>query len=264
MKKSECSNCGRKFDSPYCPRCGQRRGSGRLTWNSLWDGTMSTFVGEGFGGEKGNVIRYGVLQTLWHICYHPVRTTAAYLSGKTRTYFNPIALLLLLSTACALAANTFHLDLALFSVSSKEGSAGFVQWLVSRMNANPALSLMLIAPITALNYKWIFRKVSSFCYVEYFYVEIIVGCISMTISLFQVGLYAAAGIQAESTADSILNGVSYAVIFAVSVCIYHSLLRIGWRRALLGTFLATLCSYAMAFIATILLTIAYIITTLHP
>lgn len=264
MKKSECSNCGRKFDSPYCPRCGQRRGSGRLTWRTLWDGSMSTFVGEGFGGEKGNVPRYGVLQTLWHICLHPVKTTAAYLSGKIRTYFNPIALLLLLSAVCAFAAHTFHLDLDLFSVSSEEGSAGFMQWLISRTNANPALSLMLIAPFTALSYKWIFRKVSSFCYVEYFYVEIIVGCISMTISLLQVGLYAAIGIPAESTTDSVLNVVSYAVIFAISVCIYHSLLRIGWTRALLGTFLATLCCYAMVFITTILLTVAYFIAMLHP
>lgn len=251
MKKTECPNCGRKFDTPYCPLCGQRRGTSELTWQTLWDGLLSTLVGEGFGGERGCVPRYGVIRTLWCICIHPVRTIRDFLTGKTRRYFNPIALLLLLSAACAFTAHSLHVDLVSDQTVSKgigNPIAEFAQWLFTRINDNPAFSILLTAPLTALNYKWIFRRFSKLGYVEYLYVEIIVGCINMTLSLFQVVLYATTNIRTDSEADSLLTGIAYGAILAVSVCVYRSLLRIGWVRAAISTLLATACSYAMMLI----------------
>lgn len=228
---------------------------------------MSTLVGEGFGGEKGSAPRFGVLQTLWRICTRPVSTVTEYLAGKTRKYFNPIALLLLLSAACAFAAHFLHVALVpaqALADTPENPLAGFTRWFFSRLNENPALSLLFMAPLTALNARWIFRRVSRLGYVQYLYVEIFLGCISMTLSLLQVFVYALSGIGQNSAADQAMTGISLLVFYAVAVAVYRSLLGIRWVRAAAGTLLAAACSYAMAAILTFLLLFGFLVASLLP
>ena len=45
-KHQLCRNCGHEIDHNYCPACGQRTTTDRLTWASLVDSVSSTFIGD--------------------------------------------------------------------------------------------------------------------------------------------------------------------------------------------------------------------------
>lgn len=186
MKKIACPNCGRTIDSPYCPRCGQRYGGARLSWQTLWDGTMSTYLGEGFDGEKGAVERFGMLGTLWQTVRHPVRTISAFLAGHRRKYFNPFALLLLLSGFCALANSLFgirYLDISLNPETAPDSGfrlSEYIKIATDYANSHPAAYLLLTIPFTALAEKWIFRP-RKLRYIEFLYIGIFTSVLSVVV-----------------------------------------------------------------------------------
>lgn len=79
------SNCGATFTSPYCPECGQKAGTGRLTMHTLlhevWHGFTHT--------DKG-------IMRLWkELLLHPRTAYQNYFSGKRKSYFSPVVFFLL-------------------------------------------------------------------------------------------------------------------------------------------------------------------------
>lgn len=185
MEKYICPNCGAQVRSPYCPQCGQRRGPERLSWKALWEGSMSTFLGDGFDGETGSVVRYGVLGTLWQILRHPVITVTAFLAGKRRTYFNPIALFLLLSAFIALVNSmlgTKLIDTSAFpSIVGEETLNSYMEVVFAYINSHPATYALVQIPFVALTYKWIFRP-RKLRYIEFLYVGIFTSFFSLIIT----------------------------------------------------------------------------------
>lgn len=221
MKKIACPNCGRTIDSPYCPRCGQRYGEARLSWQTLWEGTMSTYLGEGFGGEKAAVERFGMLGTLWQTVRYPVRTTTAFLAGHRRKYFNPFALLLLLSGFCALINSLFgirYLDISL-GPEPDTGSGlrlfEYIKIATDYANSHPATYLLLAIPFIALAEKWIFRP-RKLRYIEFLYIGIFTSVLSVIVmfvmSFIPLGL--------DPTYGSYVQSLP---IFFVETAIFHKI-----------------------------------------
>ncbi len=182
MKEPTCHNCGCLTDSSYCPQCGQRSGDARLSFRELWDGLMSTILGDGFDGESGATQRFGLLGTLWQMLRHPVRTVTAYLAGQRRRYFNPITLLFLVSALCAIVNSLFGVSYFPALPSSDDPAVmqlgAYITTGFDYINAHPAMYVLLELPLSALVYKWIFRP-RKLRYIEFFFIGIFTSIISL-------------------------------------------------------------------------------------
>lgn len=97
-KHQLCRNCGHEIDHNYCPACGQRTTTDRLTWASLVDSVSSTFIGDEAYGLRGINMRKGAVMTWLAILIHPYVSVSEFILGHRRKYFNPVAILLMLST----------------------------------------------------------------------------------------------------------------------------------------------------------------------
>lgn len=81
----QCDNCNAAFDSSYCPDCGQKAGTGRLTMHNvaheLWHGFTHT--------DKGIV-------KLWtDLLLRPAVAYRNYFNGRRKSYFSPVVFFLL-------------------------------------------------------------------------------------------------------------------------------------------------------------------------
>ena len=70
-KHQLCRNCGYEIDHNYCPACGQRTTTDRLTWASLAESVSSTFIGDEAYGLRGINMRKGAVMTWLAILIHP-------------------------------------------------------------------------------------------------------------------------------------------------------------------------------------------------
>ena len=93
-KHQLCRNCGHEIDHNYCPACGQRTTTDRLTWASLVDSVSSTFIGDEAYGLRGINMRKGAVMTWLAILIHPYVSVSEFILGHRRKYFNPVAILL--------------------------------------------------------------------------------------------------------------------------------------------------------------------------
>ena len=84
MMTNQCSNCGASFTTTYCPDCGQKSGTGRLTMHNitheLWHGFTHT--------DKGII-------KLWiDLLLRPATAYNNYFNGKRKSYFSPVVFFL--------------------------------------------------------------------------------------------------------------------------------------------------------------------------
>lgn len=82
-----CLNCGRDLSegTSFCPQCGQRAGTGRLTWAHVARGFVHAFL----HADKG-------IFHLWRdLALRPGTVAREYLAGQRQKYFNPFMAFLL-------------------------------------------------------------------------------------------------------------------------------------------------------------------------
>ena len=80
-----CLNCGTFITDNFCPKCGQKKEVGRLTWDSLVKEIFHFF----------SHIEKGFLYTSYRLLIRPDRVIGEYLEGKRKKYFKPVALYLI-------------------------------------------------------------------------------------------------------------------------------------------------------------------------
>lgn len=247
-KHQICRNCGHNADGNYCPACGQRTTTGRLTWPSLVESVSSTFIGDEAYGLRGINMRKGAVMTWLAILCQPYKSISEYLEGHRRKYFNPVAILLMLSTFYAIV---FSLVGKEFTPTAKEGQHMFL-WLICSYydyaKLHPAANMLLALPFLALAMKTVFRKKSDLKYVEYLYIGIF-------LSLFEITLMIA-GLPAEL----LFSWYSAFYIQTLPVFIYTAfvcwrLFKLSKKGAVLRTLLVNLLQYVYIFVASLLLLI---------
>ena len=172
-KHQLCRNCGHEIDHNYCPACGQRTTTDRLTWASLVDSVSSTFIGDEAYGLRGINMRKGAVMTWLAILIHPYVSVSEFILGHRRKYFNPVAILLMLSTFYAVV---FALVSKEFTPTARADSPLF-RWLICSYydyaTLHPAANMLLMLPFYALAMKTVFRRRSDLKYVEYLYIGIL-------------------------------------------------------------------------------------------
>ena len=92
-----CANCGTEFTGRYCSECGQRAGTGRITWGSIHQGMMELW------GLNTRSLPY----TLWQLVWRPGYLIGDYLRGRRQLSFPPIKMLVLVSLFAFVFAKFF-------------------------------------------------------------------------------------------------------------------------------------------------------------
>ncbi len=90
-----CKNCKEKLDGKYCSNCGQSDRVGKIDLPYLFN-ELSTTVFQ---------LNHGFLYTIKQLFIAPGKTIKQFIEGERKSYFKPIAYVLLLSTVYALIAN---------------------------------------------------------------------------------------------------------------------------------------------------------------
>src|SRR5688572_18590531 len=80
-----CLNCGTFITENFCPKCGQKKEVGTLTWHSLIHEIFHFF----------SHIEKGFLYTSYRLLIRPDKVIGEYIEGKRKKYFKPIALYLI-------------------------------------------------------------------------------------------------------------------------------------------------------------------------
>ncbi len=183
-----CRNCGRTVDDNYCPACGQRTTTYRLSWATLLESFASTFVGDEAYGLRGMHMRKGLVGTWWAIVAHPARSIEEFIGGHRRKYFNPVAILLLLSTLYGIvgvwAGKQAHPTVDTSHPLLRQAVNAGIDYLT----LHPAAAALMTLPFGALAMKTLFGRRSDLCYVEYFYIGIFLSVFEVTLVVFQLPL----------------------------------------------------------------------------
>lgn len=254
-KHQLCRNCGQIVEGIFCSNCGQRNDVARLSWKSLAESFISTFVGDGAIEEKRNNVRYGLLLTLWSLIIHPGKTVDEYLDGRRRKYFNPVTILLLLSGFYALLS-VFTGVVNDIPKASDITIIHYLNLLVAYCSSHPAIWYLLLLPFTAISYKWIFRKKSDLRYVEYIHVGIFVAIFSILLLL--VRLPFEWWLPDGHTADRYVLIACMAAQCWFSVTIYRTLFHIRFKQAVWNwigvmTLSSVLCFFSIVLLVALLL-----------
>lgn len=88
-----CANCGTEFNDNFCPRCGQKAGTGPIGWHTVRQGVMLIW------GMDSRSLGYSLVQLL----LRPGYMISDYLSGKRQVSFPPVKMLLIVAIGVMIA-----------------------------------------------------------------------------------------------------------------------------------------------------------------
>lgn len=149
LKQHRCSNCYTKFDSDYCPNCGQKHNVGRMTWASIWQGIMDLW---GLGTRS-------LPYTLWQLIWRPGYLIGDYISGRRQMSFPPIKMLVFVALFTYLVIN--WIDPSGSSTSSTVTSNiefdSFIDYIEEQLSRHYDLAALVICSFFILPTYLIFR-----------------------------------------------------------------------------------------------------------
>ncbi|MDQ0781908.1 DUF3667 domain-containing protein [Chryseobacterium sp. W4I1] len=143
MNKKSCLNCGHEISDEFCPHCGQKSNTARITSRSL---IKSDILGSVWHVEAK------FFRTLKHVLLGPGRMGMDYISGKRIKYYNLFSLLLILFGFNVLA---MHLYLDLNPNEIPEGSTKVID-VFSKYSKT---ILFVLIPLLALNAWILFKRI---------------------------------------------------------------------------------------------------------
>ncbi len=150
---TNCKNCGVEFEGKYCPQCGQKAKTGRITFRQVVGEVRSHFIH----------FEQGFLYTIKELILRPGHTIREYLEGKRVRHVKPLKFMFWTTAIGFLATHYLGVEAKLLqniqatngteSVKPQEG-----QKLVELLMGHPNLLLLSIIPGIALCSWLLFRK----------------------------------------------------------------------------------------------------------
>ena len=94
-----CISCGHENDEKFCPNCGEKRDTPKITFASTITSTIATITN----------MDKGFLYNLKNLTLNPKHTIEEYLKGKRKRIFNPISFLIIAITAYLVLESFFSI-----------------------------------------------------------------------------------------------------------------------------------------------------------
>lgn len=155
-----CKNCLRDFDGKYCPHCGQKADTERITYHSLAHEIPHSI----FHIDKG------IFFTMKELFVRPAPSMREYMAGRRVKHFKPLAYVLILTAVTTFAS---HLVDGYLLKKGVESTISVEPSLLNKVLANtshffdkyPSFFYFFMIPVVSL-LTWLFFRKSSYNYWE--------------------------------------------------------------------------------------------------
>lgn len=229
-----CLNCGTTFQGNYCPGCGQKADTGRLTVRHALDNMLGVLA----SAEKG------LGHTLHELLMRPGHMMRDYVRGHRVEYVRPIQLLFLLATIYLIvhyALFRYDEQTHIVILNDLEGNPihltgflGFLQNTLESIFSNRAFVSLASAGLLWIPMWLAFRPTEigkETTLVEFFFVMVYVSCLQLVFGVLQLPFDYIQGQE---------GGIGIGISFFFMVWSFRQYFLVSWRhsllRCLLGSF----------------------------
>lgn len=265
MSTCTCLNCGTEFTGEYCPKCGQKASTARITVKKSVQSLMATIT-----ALDGRFFR-----TMGNLFWRPGHLVRDYITGKRALYVHPVSLLSTLVAVYLFVIFIFGIDPGSIHILSDDYMAENVHSdsltaLFSHLSvilSNKVVSSLLSAFICLLPFALMFRRKTiatpanpisdgavsmKLNLAEHFCALVYAACLDFTLSVV-LKLAEAAGMS-HPTATSIDN----LLFMLIPIVVYKQLYGVSWWSALWRGFVAIMLTLtALALLIILVFGITY-------
>lgn len=153
-----CKNCAAEYTGKYCPECGQKAKTGRITTKTVLQEI------------RKNLVHYdrGFLHTAIQLLRRPGHTVRDYLDGKRVEYTKPVQYMLWATAINFLLFQLLGQDKEMLqALSEQPGQNAAGVKITQYIFDHPAIITFLMIPNIAL-FSWLYFRKAGFNYAEHF------------------------------------------------------------------------------------------------
>lgn len=228
LDETHCLNCGTDFKGSFCPNCGQKSNTRRLTLSGVM-GDALQLVGD---------LDIRLLRTTIELMLRPGYMIYDYIIlGKRKPYIQPITLLVLFTSINLIITKIFNGEI--FNVEDLSGSEQVinqvhspkVQWAMltfKRIFDNDVFAELFTCFFLLWPNKRVFRKTevgATMNYLEHFYLLCYISCVQIAISTFLIPicwLFDYPAISSQSTL----------VIVVIVLIVNRQFFKLKWKKGI--------------------------------
>jgi hypothetical protein len=153
-----CKNCAFEFEGKYCPDCGQKAKTKRITTKSVLEEVRKSLVH----------YDQGFFFTMLQLLRRPGHTIREYLEGKRAMHVKPVKFLLWTTALNFLVFHLVGLDTEMInSMAERQVQNKFSVKFTQYIFDHPAIMLFLMIPNIAL-FSWLYFRRQAYNYAEHF------------------------------------------------------------------------------------------------
>lgn len=238
-----CLNCGEKFSGDYCPHCGQKAATARLTVASSLKRILSII----------SSMDSTFFRTMGNLFWRPGHMVRDFLQGKRVRYVNPVTLLsslvaiyLFVAFIFGFAPGEVHIlqDEALAENVHSDSLSKLFEAL-SAILSNKIVNSLVSAFICLLPFSLMFKG-KGLNLAEHFCALLYCACLEFCLSLLF------RGIEAIGLRLSLFAFLDYLLYILIPVFVYKQMLGIGWWSSLWRSFIAIILTWTAVALLVIL------------
>lgn len=254
LSTTTCLNCGKTFTGDFCPGCGQKASTRRMTVS----GSIRSFL-SALSSLDGVFFR-----TMGNLLWRPGHLVRDYICGKRERYVHPVKLLSALVAIYLFVIFIFRITPGQVNIISDDimsehvhsDSLSMLFSALSEMLSNKVVSSLLSAFVCLLPFALMFGHKpvqrpdgtnDNLNLAEQFCALLYCACLSFSLSMV-LKLAGSIGLS-----HNIVNKLDYLFFLLVPMLTYKQLLKVSWWTSLWRSFLAILLSFAGLAIVIILL-----------
>ena len=159
-----CKNCSREFEGKFCPKCGQKAKTGRITLRQVFNDARQHFIH----------FDQGFLYTTRELILRPGHSIREYIEGKRVRHTKPVKFMFWSAAISFLVFHFIGLDQDMMQKLEEQNSGVasakaqlLGQKLFQLVTQHPAIILFLMIPLIAF-WSWLLFRRKGYNYAEHF------------------------------------------------------------------------------------------------
>ncbi|MCC8087762.1 MAG: DUF3667 domain-containing protein [Rikenellaceae bacterium] len=246
-----CKNCDTVLQSAYCPECGQRSDTRRLTFRHCFIDTFSAFL----------IFDTRCLRTLKMLFIRPGEMMRSYISGNRVSYMNPFTLLFVLAaiygilyTSYRFAVNGDFLETNLNSVLLDGNWNDVLKNISSFFTHSVALHTIAMIPFYTIFTQVMFkRKIKGYInFTEIMFAVAFISCMKIIVDMVMVPAQVAYDVS-KGGGDFVSNSWTWLLYLLITAWCYKGLFHVKFLNAFVKSFLILIFSLISAILIGIIL-----------
>lgn len=152
----KCKNCEKSVDTKFCPDCGQKTKTKRITTLNLLNDLRQQFIH----------IDSGYFYTCWQLATKPGHMVESYIAGHRINHFKPLKFLFWSVGASFVVFHAIGMDKLFMENMAKTSSSDLTPGLTEKLMQNPMVIVLMMLPQMAL-FSWLLYRKKGYNYAEH-------------------------------------------------------------------------------------------------